>query len=275
MIPTSNNTSKRIAEYLATGKRFDKRKNDEFRDIHIECGISKKAEGSAKVKLGKTEVWVGVKLGIGEPYPDSQEEGNMMVTCELTPLSSEKYDYGPPKFNSIELGRLVDRGIRESKYIDFKKLCIKEGEKVWTVFIDIYSVNDNGNLLDAAFIATLAALKSAKIPFYDEETEKIDYDKPHVGAIPLTKNIPFNFSVYKIKNSLILDPNTEEEEASDGRLVLAVIPGNPIKICSMQKGEENVINEEGFSKMLDLVESKYKDIFPKVEKLIDEAIQNS
>ena len=67
-------TKNRIRQYISVGKRFDGRKYDEFRKIEIETGISKKAEGSARVKLGKTDVIVGIKMGVDEPYPDSQDE---------------------------------------------------------------------------------------------------------------------------------------------------------------------------------------------------------
>ena len=169
MIETSNITRERIRKYLQEGKRFDNRKPDEFRNISIETGISKNAEGSARVKIGKTEVIVGIKMNIGEPYPDSPEKGNLIVSAELLPLSSPRFESGPPKFPTIELARIIDRGIRESKFIEFEKLCIKKGEKVWTVFIDIYSINDDGNILDAAGIGALVALKNAKKPKYDKK----------------------------------------------------------------------------------------------------------
>ena len=139
----------RIKKYLKQGKRFDNRKTEEFREILVETGVSKNAEGSARVKIGNTEVIVGIKMSVGTPYPDSPNKGNLMTTAELLPLSSPRFESGPPKFEAIELGRIIDRGVRESKFIEFEKLCIKEGEKVWTVFIDIYSINDDGNLLDA------------------------------------------------------------------------------------------------------------------------------
>ena len=266
-------TNKRIAEYLAEGKRFDGRKADEFRDIKIKLGISKKAEGSASVKIGKTEVWVGVKMGVMEPYPDSPDKGNLMVTAELLPLSHSKYEYGPPKFPAIELGRLVDRGIRESKFIDLKKLCIKEGEKVWNVFIDVFSINDDGNVLDAAFIGALAALKSAKLPVYNEKTGKIDYEKESKESFPLTNNVPFNFCIHKSGENVFLDPTVEEEDASEGRLVLAFIPEKPLRICSMQKSKEMNLTPEQFAKMLDMAEKKHAKLLPEIEKKIEEAMK--
>ena len=273
MIESSNLTKARIIEYLAEGKRFDGRKQDEFREVSIELGISNKAEGSAKIKIGKTEVWVGVKMEVATPYPDSPDKGNLMVTAELLPLSHGKYEYGPPRFDAIELGRLVDRGIRESKYIEFEKLCITEGEKVWGVIIDVYSINDYGNLLDAAFIGALAALKSTKMPAYDKKKEKIDYEKEAKDKLPLTKNIPLNFGVYKIGSKLILDPSYEEEEASDGNLTLAVIPENPIRICSMQKSGTITLTQEKFSDILEMIEKKYKTFFPEIMDKIDDAIK--
>ena len=127
--------------------------------------------GSAKVKIGDTEVIAGIKLDVGEPYTDHEDEGTMVTTLELLPLSSEEFEYGPPRINAIEIARIVDRGIRESGMIDFKKLCLKKGEKVWTVFIDIYSINDGGNLLDASCLAAIVALLEAKMPKYDDKKE--------------------------------------------------------------------------------------------------------
>jgi len=55
---------KRIIEYLKEGKRFDGRALDEFREIKVEMDISKNAESSCSLKLGKTEVYVGVKMAL-------------------------------------------------------------------------------------------------------------------------------------------------------------------------------------------------------------------
>ena len=87
-------TGEKIKQYLEEGKRFDGRKPEEFRDIVIETKVSKKAEGSARVKIGKTEVIVGVKMDVGTPYGDSPDKGNLMVTAELLPLSSPRISLG-------------------------------------------------------------------------------------------------------------------------------------------------------------------------------------
>jgi len=103
-------------------------------------------------------------MDIGEPYPDTPEQGAMSTAVELIPLASPDFESGPPRANAIELSRVVDRGIRESKFIDLEKLCIESGEKVWIVFIDIHVLDYDGNLFDACSLAASAALLSAKVP---------------------------------------------------------------------------------------------------------------
>ncbi len=253
----------RIKTYLAEGKRFDGRKPEEYRNLEISFGVSKKAEGSARVKLGDTEVIVGVKMAVGEPYPDSPNKGNLMVTAELLPLSSSRFELGPPKFTAIELGRLVDRGIREGRFIEFEKLCIKEGEKVWTVFVDVYTINDAGNLLDAAGIGAVAALKNAEIPKYDEKEGKILYGESSGKKMPLTKEIPISITLHKIGDKILVDPTREEEDAGETKVTIGLSNGI---ISSMQKGNEKELSTDLFGEMLDMGEKIWEDLSKKIEK---------
>jgi len=259
---TSYVNAQRIRQYLKEGKRFDGRKPEEFRELIIEKNVSKKAEGSVRVRLGKTEVIVGVKLDVGTPYPDSRDKGNLMVTAEILPMSSQRIDLGPPKFEAIELGRVIDRGVRESKVIDLEKLCIIEGEKVWTVYIDIYSINDDGNLLDAAGIGALAALKIAKVPKYDEETGKAVYGKEDKD-IPLNNVNPIAITVRKIGDSFIVDPTREEEDICETRVTFGISDGS---IASVQKGDSKSLKIEELNKMIDMAENVWKEIFKRLEK---------
>ncbi len=263
MIETPNITKERIKEYLKQGKRFDGRKLDEFREISIETGIEKNAEGSARVKIGKTEVLVGVKMAVSTPYDDSPDKGNLMVTAELIPMSSPRFESGPPQFNAIELGRVIDRGIRESKFIELDKLCIKEGEKVWTVFIDIYSINDDGNLLDAAGIGAIAALSNAKIPKYDMENEKVLFGEWTDEKLALNKALPISLTVHKIGDNLIIDPTREEEDISETRVTMESADG---VISSMQKGNSVALEVEEFEKILDLITKTERKIFKEIER---------
>ena len=153
-----------LTKLASQGKRADNRNFDDYRPIKIEIGYVQKAEGSARVKIGNTQVVAGIKMDLGDPYPDTPDSGVMTTAAEMIPMASPDFESGPPREDAIELARVVDRGIRESEIIEVDKLCIVPGEKIWMVFIDIHIIDYDGNLFDAASLASLAALMTAKVP---------------------------------------------------------------------------------------------------------------
>lgn len=247
-------TSDRVESFLKEGKRLDKRAFDEYRKIEIKTGISKNADGSARVNLGGTEVACGIKSELGTPYPDSQDEGSISVGMELLPLASPSFESGPPSKESVEIARVVDRGIRESKTLDFKKLCIKEGEKVWVVFIDLYALNDNGNLFDASSIAALAALMDARMPKI--ENEKIVRGE-YEGKFKLERK-PLLSTFAKIGNSIVLDPSLAEEKALQGRFSVATTEDD--YLTAFQKGNGGGFSVQEIDNCIDIALKKSKEI---------------
>jgi len=243
-----------ITKGLEQDLRFDGRKPLDWRKIEVEYSISKNAEGSARVKFGDTEVLAGVKLSVGKPYPDTPEEGALMVEAELTPMSSPEFETGPPDIKAIELARVVDRGIREAKAIDMKKLCIEKGEKCWMVSIDVVTINDAGNLLDVSALAALAALKDTKMPKLEDETVK--YGELTKESLPLSKE-PIAVTVLKIGKFLVVDPLVDEEETYDARLTVTVTDGS---ICALQKGGGGTLSIEDVQKMVEIGIEKAGDI---------------
>ncbi|MFH1053208.1 MAG: exosome complex protein Rrp42 [Candidatus Woesearchaeota archaeon] len=268
-LPTIN--KKRIIELLKEGKRLDGRKPFDYRDIEIETNVSNKAEGSARVRIGKTEVIVGVKIQTQEPYSDHEDEGTMMVGMEYSPVAGERYESGPPKMNAIETSRVVDRGIRESGFIDWKKLCIEKGKVVYSILVDIYCINDEGNVLDACAIGAVVALMISKLPKYDEKEESIIYGELTDKGLPLTENIPLMMTFYKVGERLLSDPNRDEEDAAESRLTLAISQPKKDKIInSMQKGEIAPLTIENLNEIVSEAEKVYDKLFPLLEKRIKE-----
>ena len=254
---------KKIEELISKGKRIDERDLKEYRNLEIRTKISAKAEGSALVKLGDTEVIAGVKMDAIEPFRDSPDEGVLAVAAELSPLSSDRFESGPPGIQAIELARIIDRGIRNSEFIDMKKLCIKEKEKVWSVSLDIYPINDSGSLIDAAFIASVVALKEAFIPEYKDD--EVQYGELSNKKLPL-REMPINTTVYKIDNKFVLDPLTEEEDAANTRLSFTITYPSEV-INAMQKtGQE--LTEEEILEMESIALKEGKKLHAKVLSLI-------
>jgi exosome complex component RRP42 len=248
---------KYIESLAKAGLRADGRAFDEYRKpISVEYGVSaKSAEGSARIKIGDTEVIAGVKMELGKPYPDKPDQGSIMVNVELLPMASPRFESGPPSIDAIELARVVDRAIRESGSINFKKLCIEPGEQCWTVIIDIYPINADGNLFDACSLAALAAVKDAKMPKLNGDV--VDYKNKTDEGLPLEKEA-LECTVYKVGGQLLVDPTVDEELAATARLTVGVTDTN--HICAMQKGGFETLTEEEVLKIVDMAIEKTTEL---------------
>jgi exosome complex component RRP42 len=251
---------KQITEMLDKEKRMDGRDLTEYRDLKIEQGIIERAEGSARVLLGKTEVVVGVKIEMGEPFPDTPNEGVLTVNAELTPMASPAFEAGPPDEDSIELARIVDRGIRESKAIDTEKLVIEPGKKVFVVFVDLYILNHDGNLIDAAALAAVAALLNTKMANYEVKEGEVKI-KPGYEKLPINKR-PITVTVAKIGNKLVVDPVLEEEQVMDARISMAIDDDG--HICAIQKGGSGYFEPSQVLEAAKIIEQKSKEMRKKL-----------
>ena len=246
---------RRVAQLISGGKRLDGRELTDYREVKVESGFIERAEGSARVRLGKTEVLVGVKIETGAPFPDTPNEGVLTVNAELVPLASPSFEPGPPDENSIELARVVDRGIRESKAIAVEELCIEPGKKVFIIFVDVYVLNHDGNLIDASCLAALAALLNTKMFNYEIKDGEV---KIKSGYKPLSiRNYPIAVTVAKINDKLMVDPWLEEEQVMDARLTMTIEKdGN---ICAIQKGGYGYFTPDQVIEVSKLVRQKAEE----------------
>lgn len=252
---------RQIAQLIEKGKRLDGRDLMDYREINVEQGIIERAEGSARVLLGKTEVMVGTKIEVGEPFPDTPNEGVLTVNAELVPLASPTFEAGPPDENSIELARIVDRGIRESKAIEVEKLCIEPGKRVFVIFVDVYVLNHDGNLIDASALAAVAALLNTKMPNYEieEGTVKI---KPGYTPLPVIKH-PVTVTFAKINDKLVVDPWLEEEQVMDARFSIAIDDDGDI--CAIQKGGSGCFTPQQVLEAARIAKDKAEEIRKKLK----------
>lgn len=223
-----------IHKLIADGKRVDGRAWDQFREISVQTNVVETAEGSSRVRIGNTEVIVGVKMTVGEPFPDTPNKGVLSTNAELIPMASPNFESGPPDENSIELARVVDRGIRESQMIDLEKLCIEPGKKVWINFVDIYVLDFDGNLFDACNLGAVMAIKSAIVP---AKANGLGEDYP----MPITCT-PISVTSVQIENSILVDPTLDEEKVAAARLTVTTDDNGDLR--AMQKGLSGALTLE-------------------------------
>ncbi|MEM1560052.1 MAG: exosome complex protein Rrp42 [Ignisphaera sp.] len=252
---------------ITRGYHVDKRPITSYRPIEIVYNVAPKAEGSALVRLGNTQVLAGIKLEVGQPYPDAPNEGVIIVNAEYIPAASPSFEPGPPDENAIELARVIDRSIRESKAVPLDKLCIIPGKKVWIIWLDIYVVDHDGNLVDASMLAAMAALSNTYIPYYevmDAEAGVIKIDKLRkLGPLPINRYVTIITS-YKIGDTLVIDPTAEEEPLSSYRLAIAV--DEEKRIVGIQKMGLGTLTEKELDDIISLSLAKADELIAILKK---------
>jgi len=246
-----------IRDLIAKGEREDGRKLLDYRNIELKTGIIDHAEGSAQVDLGNTRVLAGAKIVVDDVHSDTPDQGNIVISAELLPLAAAEYEAGPPSPEAIELARVVDRGIRAGNCIKLEELFLEEG-KAWTVYVDVYVLNYDGNLFDASTLAAMAAIANAKLPAYKDGAA--DYnDRSKKLEI---SNMVASATFAKIGNAIVIDPSSTEESAMDARLTIAT-DGKVIR--AMQKGLSGSFTLKEVEELTDIALEKHKELIKHIE----------
>ncbi|MEC7714296.1 MAG: RNA-binding protein [Candidatus Thermoplasmatota archaeon] len=246
-----------LAELAENDERHDGRSRWEARDTELEIGVLPRAEGSAKVRIGNTIVYAGVKFQVMTPYPDRPNQGGLMCSAEVRPVAGPNWEPGPPSPESIELGRVVDRGIRESGCIDVDDLCIIPGEKAWQVILDLFAISDDGNLFDAFALAGIAAMRTAIIP--QKRFEIGAEDRPLIVS-----KTPIMCSYQKVGGRFVYDADGKEELGGDERIHITL--GDDGHVHSLQKGLRGIFTDDEFSEIMEQAQSRCKDLREMVNK---------
>jgi len=237
---------------LKDGKRLDGRAFDEPREISIETDVIPKANGSARVRLGDTEIITGVKIQPDKPFPDLGDKGIFICTAEILPLAHPDAETGPPTPDVIELARVVDRGIRESGMVDLSQLVLEKDKSVIGIFADNSVIDHDGNLFDACAYASTAAILSCKIPKWEIQNDKPVLIEGQESNAPIT-TIPASVTMARIRDHILVDPNSDEWQCMDARITITTnSDGN---ICALQKGHSDGFTFEQLIKCSELAVS--------------------
>jgi len=138
----------------------------------------------------------------------------------------------------IELGLIVERGLRQSRAIDTEALCIVAGSKVWSIRLDIHILDNVGNLIDCCNIGAITALHHFRRPDVTIGEEVIIHSKEERDPVPLSiHHIPISitFGIFLIDGESVMavDPQWKEENVMKGRITM--ILNIHKELCGVQK----------------------------------------
>ncbi|KAL6634537.1 hypothetical protein ACP70R_027208 [Stipagrostis hirtigluma subsp. patula] len=260
-----------IERALESDLRVDGRRSYDFRRLSITFG---REDGSSEVQLGETRVMGYVTAQLVQPYRDRPNEGTLAIFTEFSPMADPTFEPGRPGESAIELGRVIDRGLRESRAVDMESLCVVAGKQVWSVRVDLHILDNGGNLIDAANIAALAALSTFRRPectVGGEDGQQVTVHDPEVrDPLPLTIHhlpIAVTFAYFGEGNIVVLDPTYKEEAVMGGRMT-ATINSNG-DVCAIQKAGGEGVMSSVIMQCLRIASIKAADITSKIKNAVD------
>ncbi|KAG6405375.1 hypothetical protein SASPL_132964 [Salvia splendens] len=265
------NEKKFIETALLSDLRTDGRGPFDYRNLTIQFGSE---DGSSEVQLGQTRVMGFVTSQLVQPYRDRPNEGTLAIFTEFSPMADPSFEVGRPGESAVELGRIVDRGLRESKAIDTESLCVIAGKWVWSVRIDLHILDNGGNLIDAANIAALAALLTFRRPectLGGEDGQEVIMHPPEVREpLPLIVHhlpIAVTFAFIGNQSIVIIDPSHLEEAVMGGKLTATLNTNGDV--CAIQKAGGEGVLQSVVMQCLRIASVKAADITGKIKKAVE------
>lgn len=237
--------------HLSESIRPDGRPLAKARDTSIFLGAVASANGSALVKIGSTTMLTAIKMEVMAPSLESPDVGCIAIDFHMPPICSPIVRPGRPAEASPVVTKQLSDTISSSGMIDLKELSLVSGKAAWMAYLDVYCLDADGALFDAALLSAAAALSHLQIPHVainddgkivlvsDEDGQKQAQELVNKEKRKLTlRNIPFSLTCILYKNYILADPTAEEESIMEthmtivlntsGQLISLYKPGGPV-----------------------------------------------
>ncbi|KAJ1919555.1 3'-5'-exoribonuclease [Mycoemilia scoparia] len=263
----SNNNREFLLSALKSGTRVDGRGIYDYRTLRIEFG---ETSGTVYTYLGNTKVLVKISSQVVRPYVDRPTEGIVQFNTEIATLASPVFDAGKPTQMEVNISRTIEKVFHRNRVVDTESLCILANRKVWNIRVDVHFLDYDGNMLDAACIGIVAALKTFKRPDVTVDGEEAIIhsilDKP---PVPLSINyapICVTFGFFEDGEYMILDPGSLEEQVQTASLTMAL--NNQSEVCTINKAGGIPLSLDQVLRCIKIATAKIEEI----HSIINEAV---
>ena len=228
--------------------------------------------GLVEVTLGQTRVVASVNGDIVPPNPSRPAEGFLRFSVSLSPLSSPSYSAASSAAtaasdSAVELLRLLERCMKESRCVDTEALCIVAGEKVWLIRCEVSVIDDAGNAADACILAALTSLLSYRRPDVTVLSSaagggssvvmhSIDERQPtplHLHHTPVCTT----FALFDDGALHVCDPSLDEQAVSTATVSIVVNEWH--QLCGVYKLGGEALSVERLMALIAIADAKAQD----------------
>ncbi|NXD19448.1 EXOS7 protein, partial [Spelaeornis formosus] len=253
--------------------RVDGRGCEDYRCAEVETDVVSNTSGSARVKLGETDILVGIKAEMGTPKLEKPDEGYLDFFVDCSSNSPELEGRGGEELGT-DIANTLYRVFSCENSVDLKSLCINPKEHCWVLYVDVLLLECGGNIFDAISIAVKAALFNTRIPkvhvLEDEEgTKEIELSDDPYDCIRLNVDeVPCIVTLSKIGYSHVVDATLQEEACSLASLLVSVTSKGAI--TSMKKVGKGSLDPESIFEMMETGQRVGKALHIALQKILDE-----
>lgn len=205
----------------AQGLRTDGRTTDELRNVKIEVGTVKNADGSAYIEFGKNRIIVAV-YGPREVHPKHMAQPDRCVLrCRyhMSPFSTDTRKNPAPSRREVEISKVMREALEPALMLeDYPRAAID-------VYVEVLQAD--GGSRCAGITAASVALADAGINMRD--------------LVPAC-------AAGKVEEKIVLDINDVEDKEGSADMPLAYMP-HLERVTLLQL--DGILNQEEFNECLD------------------------
>jgi len=170
------------------------------------------------------------------PKPGKPNEGDLKINVEFASLMhSAEYAQQTNTLSEmrIEIASFIDKVLKQSRTTDREGLCIIQGKLTWNLTVELQLLNDDGNLIDAFFLAAVLALKNTRLPEVTMKGDNVMVNNAKSNYVNV-HHLPICSTFYFIPRISfpIVDACAKEERLATARLSICM---NVFEdVCGMQ-----------------------------------------
>ncbi|XP_042027742.1 exosome complex component RRP43-like [Salvia splendens] len=269
--------------HLLESIRPDGRPLGRARDTSLSLGAVASANGSALAKIGCTTMLAAIKLEVMTPTVEAPDEGCIAIDFHMPPICSPLIRPGRPAEVAPVISKQLSDTILSSGMIDLKELCLVSGKAAWMAYLDIYCLDADGALFDAALLSAVAAFSHLQIPvvslnddgrivLVSEENSGSMKEKEPVNKEKIKLKMssqPFSLTCILHKNYILADPTSEEESIME--TYLTVVLDTNYQLVSLNKpGGPGLASTSSIQDCIVLARKRVKEL----QQILGEAISD-
>lgn len=205
-----------LKSFLARDCRPDGRALQEARPIVLAKNVVATCDYSSLVRLGKTKCLCGIRAELVMPEAETPDCGMISINFEFSSLSSSNARSGPPDEKCQSVSISLDNIVKN--VVDLTQLSVERDQLAWALFVDVYCLEDDGNVFDAALLAITKALSCLELPLASVETDgnsgkkKWHVDTKEKKVALHLKETPISTTYGEFGGILLIDPTLKETQ---------------------------------------------------------------